>query len=885
LQTINENSTPLQTESFGRKVQSGCLESSLPCFYNSAKNMISLLNWKRWGSRLSAVALASGFLGLSSALIDQAQAATFTVINTNDSGAGSLRRAINDANAAVGPDNIRISATSAVLLKSALPDLSDVTIEGPGAYVLNVQRDASLSTKFRIFTVPVGVTASILNLSITNGNVPDSGGGIRNSGTLTLAHCRLAYNTAGQDGGAISNSEASLTISDTVFIGNRAQMNGGAISSDARINENGEPQGTTYLSVFDSEFSDNTGGINGGAISSLNTLLTIQNERMERNSAGEKGGGIYTMDKTAAIEGTSFSYNRAKEGGGVYSASEATLINSTFSNNTAVVRGGGICNASQFSKLDSCTLTLNTAPTGQGTGIVTVGNDGRATTSLTNSIVSGNRISTGTAGQSYGSDLDIVEKTIENQNPFSSGGYNLIGTGNATGVFGSSEAIGDFVGVTDPGLNALTNNGGFSPMHSSLTHSLKANSPALDTGNTTLAFDQRGVGRPQGKSDDIGAFEAPADKIVPTIAISTPTQNQNVDAAGFDAVTGTASDDRGVSLVQVKLFRTRNNVRTYWNGSSFVTAETALTATLSTPNATNTTWSYAISPALKAALDAGAYTIYALAKDYYGNQGNAVGRSFNVSFDKEKPSIVTLTPSHMQVVSLGTLNITGTTTDDVGVVSVAIKLFRTRDGVRVYWNGSAFVTTETALTATLASPGAKSTKWSYPISNALKAALDSGDMTIYANARDASGKQGDAAERTFIVDVTKPLIATVFPAQNATIAISSFNTITGTASDSGGVSLVQIKLFRTRNGVRTYWNGKAFVTTETALNVILASSGATATNWKFTVLGSLRAALDNGPYTIYALAKDKAGNQGDAVGRTFVFSGGAPLLGSSANGS
>jgi hypothetical protein len=45
-------------------------------------------------------------MALMVVLASPAQAATFTVTNTNDSGAGSLRQAILDANAAAGEDTI-----------------------------------------------------------------------------------------------------------------------------------------------------------------------------------------------------------------------------------------------------------------------------------------------------------------------------------------------------------------------------------------------------------------------------------------------------------------------------------------------------------------------------------------------------------------------------------------------------------------------------------------------------------------------------------------------------------------------------------------------------------------------------------------------------------
>src|SRR5687768_5316220 len=97
----------------------------------------------RWAGLflLTAMAVVATFLAASS----PAWARTFTVDNT-DSGVGSLRQAITDANNTPGEDTITFapgvestSQTGAIRLRSALPDLSSVRIEGPGAQTLTVR--------------------------------------------------------------------------------------------------------------------------------------------------------------------------------------------------------------------------------------------------------------------------------------------------------------------------------------------------------------------------------------------------------------------------------------------------------------------------------------------------------------------------------------------------------------------------------------------------------------------------------------------------------------------------------------------------------------------------------------------------------------------------
>ena len=104
-----------------------------------------------------------------------------------------------------------------------------------------------------------------------------------------------------------------------------------------------------------------------------------------------------------------------------------------------------------------------------------------------------------------GTDVDVGQPN----NTFVSKGYNLIGTGNATGAFNQT---GDQVGVTDPRLGPLADNGGPTHTHALLTDSPA--SPAIDAipqetngCGTTFTEDQRGVSRPQGSACDIGAYE------------------------------------------------------------------------------------------------------------------------------------------------------------------------------------------------------------------------------------------------------------------------------------------------------------------------------------------------------------------------------------------
>src|SRR5262249_10213984 len=105
-----------------------------------------------------------------------------TVSSLADSGPGTLRAALLAADAGSHSDKFTIgfAVTGTIDLQSELPDLNNnITIQGPGASSLTVERAAGASLGTSIITVDAGQTASLSGLTIANGNE----GGIVNDGT------------------------------------------------------------------------------------------------------------------------------------------------------------------------------------------------------------------------------------------------------------------------------------------------------------------------------------------------------------------------------------------------------------------------------------------------------------------------------------------------------------------------------------------------------------------------------------------------------------------------------------------------------------------------------------------------------------------------------
>ncbi|MCI0711988.1 MAG: hypothetical protein L0154_17675, partial [Chloroflexi bacterium] len=236
--------------------------------------------------------------------LPRAEAATFTVTNTNDSGAGSLRQAIIDANGSAGADVINFSVAGTITLGSQLDVTGDLTING-GGITLNGNNAT------RIMGVGSGATVVLNNLSFQSGSDPmGAGGAIINNigGTLTITNSTFIVNQAGF-GGAIVN-DGTLTITTSTFTDNLSFGNRGAIANS----------GT--LTITSSTFKDNRALGSGGAIGN-GGIVVITNSTFSGNTA-VAGGAIFSFG-TVTITSSSFSGNTDSSGGGALYLSNGTI--------------------------------------------------------------------------------------------------------------------------------------------------------------------------------------------------------------------------------------------------------------------------------------------------------------------------------------------------------------------------------------------------------------------------------------------------------------------------------------------------------------------------------------------------------------------------------
>jgi uncharacterized repeat protein (TIGR02543 family) len=473
--------------------------------------------------------------------------AQIVVTNAADAGAGSLRQAIQDTS----PGGVitfasSLSGQTIRLTTGALVIGKNLTINGSAlAAAVSVSGDADGEGEpsvedSRVFEVSAGNTVVFDSIRIVRGKAPDGtngghggdGGGILNSGNLTIRNSTVTLSSAGKGngtgrgghGGGIFNG-GTLTLERVVLSQNKAG-DGGFGGADSG-GDGGGLHNAGSLSVNEVTFEGNnagdagnnggTGGFGGGLYHADGFQGAIRNSTFSGNLAGS--GGLGTGNGTGGF------------GGGIYSAGTLLLENSTLSGNQGGVgtsggssvgtggSGGGIANVGALT-LASVTVVGNTS----GVGSDDAGSGGglfndllTGVVSMNHVIVAGNSLPTSPGG-AFGPDLFRKGFSAINRS-----GVNLIGTNSsvsvefpAPAVVGQPNVNGDLVGTNasplNPKLAPLALYGG-----ATATRVPLSDSPVIDpVGGVTvsvLSRDQRGLTRvgdgnaTAGAVMDIGAVE------------------------------------------------------------------------------------------------------------------------------------------------------------------------------------------------------------------------------------------------------------------------------------------------------------------------------------------------------------------------------------------
>ncbi|MCB1920103.1 MAG: DUF4214 domain-containing protein [Candidatus Competibacteraceae bacterium] len=473
--------------------------------------------WQRLAKRTDCVFFLLLILSMSFA-----QAATYTVTNLNDIGAGSLRQAILDANANTGSSNtieFQAGVTGTLLTQGNLNITGGtLTIQGPGASVLTLFGNGAN----RIFDISSGATVTLSGLTLSNGKPA-----IVNLGNLIVNNSTLSANfnvSISSGGGILNNTSGTLTINNSILTNNVSSASGGAIANNAS---------SSMLTVNNSTLSGNSAANDGGGIYNGGGTVTVTNSTLSNNSVtgtGSYGGGIYSNTGTLTVTYTTLSGNSViqQRGGGIYfggSSGNVTLHHNTLSGNT----GGTNSDAGGIGIVGTSTGNITVNPIYNNTLSGNTGRDGGGlyisyvTVPLFNNTIAGNTatrngggIAIGTGGiLNMGNNIVAGNSAATGRSIYGTGGlvsqgHNLFGENNsaelAGGITGSAGDL-TLAGALSTAIDPLASNGGPTQTRFPVT-----GSPAINAGDNALVpsgvtDDQRGVTRIQEGIVDIGAVE------------------------------------------------------------------------------------------------------------------------------------------------------------------------------------------------------------------------------------------------------------------------------------------------------------------------------------------------------------------------------------------
>ncbi|NEX16043.1 MAG: hypothetical protein C1943_05260 [Halochromatium sp.] len=464
--------------------------------------------------------------------------ATFTVTNLRDTGPGSLRQAVLDANAQAGADTIQFGAGSSgiITLQSTIEITDDLTIVGNTTNTVNGGFAGSV---FKIPAPADSVTdpiqVSLQGFSISNGTTA-----IETGGALTVTGLTIRGSGTGikVDGG-----QASLDLNNARLSGITSNSVHGLSASvtnitNSEITNSGKAHFTgvnTVVSITDTLFSAARIDIQSSASLTLIRSTVEDNEYDGYGALYLYSASAYIVDST--FENNSQTYYFSGSGAIWGQGAQITLINSTFSNNrTASTRfGGGAIAAYEGTIINGFNLTF-TGNSSAARGGALYLHSSSDQVAMANSLFIGNQATAG-------------KEIYVNAGIFDSMGYNLFGENGDPGLHNVTPEASDMVlaGAADSVLGPLADNGG-----PTWTHLLQAGSPALDAGDNGLIafgtdYDQRGPGYPRilNETVDIGAVEGTGGGAVETYALTvTKTGNGRVTSqpSGIDCGSDCSGD-------------------------------------------------------------------------------------------------------------------------------------------------------------------------------------------------------------------------------------------------------------------------------------------------------------------------------------------------------
>lgn len=337
--------------------------------------------------------------------VASAQAATFTVSNTSDSGGGSLRQAILDANANPGPDTIVISvaAFSTITPLSPLPQITDTVNIGSGTRVtLNGSMAGATAYGLRISAPSCFVQGFIIN-SFQEGGIRIDGAanntsldglhiGVDFAGNAAVPNINRGVLIVGTTGNLIGGFGLANVISGNAGRGIEITAGGAATIRGNRIGTNAN--GTADLGNLSHgiQIVNSSGSIVGGTAANVGNTIS-----------GNNGSGIAiqtdfgfmasnnTVQQNFIGVNASGNVDLGNNGSGVLIQASGNFVGGTTSSARNIIAGNGA---------NGISISTNFATGNTVTGnYIGLGNDG--TTSIPNN-GNGVQISNGAANNTIG---------------------------------------------------------------------------------------------------------------------------------------------------------------------------------------------------------------------------------------------------------------------------------------------------------------------------------------------------------------------------------------------------------------------------------------------------------------------------------------------------
>ncbi|WP_122341139.1 Ig-like domain-containing protein [Pseudomonas caricapapayae] len=740
--------------------------------------------------------IATGSIESVSALSQQSMdayqwgLATFTVTSTSNTGTGSLREALTNAQ---NGDIVTFSTGMTVALQSQLVVSKNITLDGDlnNDGVADVTLDGQNRTS--VIRVNSGVTATLDGVIITRGVASTAGassgatiaasdalgGGINNAGNLTLRNVTVTANAAagGGAGGGV--------LSPTVGGGGGG---GGGIGG-----QNGAAGGSagTYTPTSPSA---NTGGNGAG-------FNTVYMGGKGGSSAGGGAGGLGVSGYTnGGAGGTATSNGRTIGGGGggsgydanggrggsavggIYNASTGTLAiigTSTISNNIGAGGGGGgggtiggnggrgigaIWNKGtvNITSANNSAMSGNVGGSGSGGQAISGGTNGSSPAAVNNIFNDG-----GTLNATYTADTTAPTGTsiVIANSSLSSGGTSLVTFTFSEPVFGLE--ISEITVPNGTLSNLVTTN------NITWTATLTASSNISDSSNAIILP----LSAVQDSAGNIGTGTvtsnnyAVSDTVPPTVTI---------------AVADTALAAGETSLVTI----TFSEVVTGFDNADLSVANGTLTAVSSSDG--GKTWTATLTPTANLTSTVNQISLNrAGVQDLSGNTGSGVATSNNYAIDTSRPTAtIVLADTALSIGETSQVTITfseavtGFTNADLTVVNGTLSTVTTSNNI--VWTATFTPTnniTDSTNVITLANTGV-----SDAAGNTGSGTTDSNNYAIDTQRPTASILVADAsltAGETSLVTITFSEAVSGFTNADLTVPNGTLSTVT---SSDGGIT-------------------------------------------------------------------------------------------------